>query len=93
MLEKEIEKKLVNDVKAKGGIAFKFVPVSLNGIPDRLVLLPKGKIAFVELKAPGKDLRVLQKKRKRQLEKLGFLVFKVDSKEQIGGIIDEILSS
>ena len=60
---------------------------------DRLVLLPGGKIAFIELKAPGKQLRPLQVRRKRQLEALGFLVYCIDSPDQIGGIIDEIQSS
>lgn len=93
MRESTIERKLYNEVKAHGGMALKFVSPTLDGVPDRIVLLPKGKMAFIELKAPGKPLRPLQARRKRQLEALGFLVFKVDHIEQIGGIIDEILSS
>ena len=53
----------------------------------------KGKIAFIELKAPGKALRPLQIRRKQQLEALGFPVYCIDSPEQIGGILDEIQSS
>lgn len=93
MLEKTIEKKLFDETKARGGIAFKFSPLGINGIPDRIVLLPKAKIGFVELKAPGKPLRELQKKRKRQIEALGFLVFKVDSVAQIRSVLDEIQGS
>ena len=55
-------------------------------------MLPGGKAAFVELKAPGKRLRPLQEKRKRQLEGLGFPVYVVDGVEQIGGVLDEICS-
>ena len=51
------------------------------------------KMAFVELKAPGKALRPLQVKRKEQLEGLGFSVYVVDDKAQIGGILDEIQST
>lgn len=80
-------------VKNLGGIAPKFVSPGFDGMPDRLVLLPHGKLAFVELKAPGKKLRPLQKKRKRQLEGLGFSVYVIDSPEQIGEILDEIQSS
>ncbi len=54
----------------------------MAGVPDRLVLLPKGKIYFVELKAPGKKLRPLQLKRKEQLESLGFKVYVIDSYEK-----------
>ena len=83
MRESKIERALVNAVKKQGGMAFKFTSQTMNGVPDRLVLLPGGQIGFVELKAPGKQLRLLQKKRKAQLEALGFHVFVVDRPEQI----------
>ena len=90
MREKTIETKLVKAVKEKGGIAPKFVSPGLDGVPDRLVLLPGGKIAFIELKATGKKLRPLQVRRKSQLEKLGFSVYCIDRADQIGGILDAI---
>ena len=93
MNEKFIEKKLVTAVKNMGGLSPKFVSPGLDGVPDRIVLLPHGKIGFIELKAPGKDMRPLQVWRKRQLESLGFQVYCIDSVEQIGVILDEILSS
>lgn len=93
MREKTIEKKLVQAVKSMGGLAPKFTSPGLDGVPDRLVLLPSGKISFIELKAPGKMLRPLQVRRKRQLEALGFSVYCINSAEQIGGILDEIQSS
>ncbi|MGD9568817.1 MAG: VRR-NUC domain-containing protein [Sedimentibacter sp.] len=62
-------------------------------MPDRLVLLPRGKIAFIELKAPGKKLRPIQEKRKRQIEALGFLIFLIDNIDQIGGMLSEIQTS
>ena len=93
MTEKQIEQKLVKAVKARGGIAPKFSSPGFDGVPDRIVLLPRGRIAFVELKAKGRKMRPLQVRRKRQLESLGFLVYCIDSTEQIGGILDEIQSS
>jgi len=93
MLEKYIEKKLVEAVKRMGGIAAKFVSPGLDGMPDRLVLLPNGKITFVELKAPGKKPRPLQIRRIKQLQELGFACYVIDNDEQIGGILDEIQSS
>ena len=93
MTEKYIEQKLVRVVKERGGIAPKFVSPGLDGVPDRIVLLPMGRMAFVELKAPGKKMRPLQVKRKTQLEALGFLVYCIDGVEQIGGVLDEIQSS
>jgi len=90
MLERKIEKYLVEEVKRRGGSALKFISPGYDGVPDRVVLLPKGKIAFVELKAPGKILRPLQMKRKKDFEELGQRVFVVDQVELIGGILDEI---
>ena len=91
--ERDIEQKLVKAVKARGGLAPKFVSPGFDGVPDRIVLLPHGRIAFMELKANGRKLRPLQVKRKRQLESLGFSVYCIDDPEQIGGILDEIQSS
>ena len=90
MREKNIESKLSAEVRKLGGIAPKFVSPGLDGVPDRLILLPGGKVAFAELKAPGKKLRPLQSVRKRQLEVLGFRVYVIDSTEQIGGVLNEL---
>ena len=90
MREKEIEQKLVDTVKKHGGICPKFVSPGFSGMPDRIVLLPKGKFAFVELKAPNKKQRPLQVARHKLLMGLGFRVYVIDGIEQIGGIIDEI---
>ena len=90
MREKEIEKKLTQAVKCRGGICPKFISPGYDGVPDRIVLFPGGRITFVEVKAPGKALRPLQVRRKRQLELLGFKVYVLDAAEQIGGILKAI---
>ena len=92
-MERHIEQKLTRAVKSAGGLAMKFVSPGFSGVPDRVVLLPGGRFAFIELKAPGKKMRPLQVKRKRQLEALGFSVYCIDNTEMIGGVLDEILSS
>ena len=90
MRENQIEAKLKQMVEKQGGIAPKFVSPGLSGMPDRLVLLPGGHMAFVEVKAPGKVPRPLQEARHRMLRKLGFKVYVLDDVGQIGGILDEI---
>lgn len=90
MLEKKVEEKLMKDVKAYGGICPKLVSPGMDGMPDRMALLPGGRIGFVEVKAPGKKPRKLQLLRHRILERLGFKVFILDGTEQIPRIIDEI---
>ena len=92
MQEKNVEQQLVRAVKAMGGFSPKLVSPGMDGMPDRLVLFPSGKLAFVEMKALGMQMRPLQVRRKRQLEALGFRVYCVDRLEQIGGVLDEICS-
>ena len=90
MREKAIEQKLVSAVRRSGGIAPKLVSPGFDGMPDRMVLMPGGHIALVEVKAPGEKPRPLQLSRHRLLRRLGFRVYVLDGAEQIGGIIDEI---
>lgn len=90
MLEKNIEKELRQAVIKNGGLCLKFVSPSMAGVPDRLVLMPYGKLGFVEVKQKGKKPRPLQLMRLKQLTKLGYPCFVLDEVEQIGGIIDAI---
>lgn len=92
MREKTLEALLVQIVKSMGGLAPKFVSPGFDGMPDRIVLLPHSKIAFIEVKAHGKKQRPLQVRRKSQLESLGFSVYCLDDAAQIGGMLDEIQS-
>ena len=93
MREREIEQKFTQAVKKRGGLALKFMSPGYDGMPDRLALLPDGKMGFVEVKAPGKVPRPLQRQRHRLLRELGFQVYVLDDKSQIGGIIDDIQST
>lgn len=90
MREKVIEQKLAAEVKKVGGICPKWISPGFDGVPDRIVLMPGGKIAFVEVKAPGEKPRPLQLSRHELLRQLGFKVFVLDNVEKIGGMIDEI---
>lgn len=87
MRESKVEQFFVDAVKKAGGLALKFTSQSMNGVPDRLVLLPGGKAAFVELKAPGKQMRPQQRKRRKQLMALGFPVLCVDRMEQTAPVM------
>ena len=90
MREKEIEQKLMRKVKKRGGICPKFISPGYDGMPDRLVLMPGGKMAFVELKAPGRKPRPLQIARHEKLRSLGFRVYVIDEEDQIEKVLDEI---
>ncbi len=88
--EKTIEQKLVKAVKAAGGIAPKFTSPGFAGMPDRIIILPGGKMGFVEVKAPGKKPRPLQEARHNLLQEMGCKVYVIDGVEQIGSVLDEI---
>ena len=90
MRETTVEQKLVSAVKKAGGTCPKWVAPGFDGVPDRIVMFPGGRIAFVEVKAPGEKPRPLQAARHELLRRLGFRVYILDEIEKIGGIIDEI---
>lgn len=92
MREKEIEVYLRDQVKKHGGKAYKFESPGNDGVPDRLVIFPKNRIYFVELKAPGKKPRPLQIKQITVLSSLGCDVRVIDSKEQVDEFIMEATS-
>ena len=90
MNEKEVEQRLVAAVKAAGGWCPKFVSPGTNGMPDRVILIPGGRIAFVEVKAPGRKPRKLQIRRHIRLRTLGFRVYVLDDPDEIPEILADI---
>lgn len=90
MREKQIEQKLVLAVKRCGDICPKFVSPGFDGMPDRIILLPGGRLGFAEVKAPGRKPRPLQETRHGLLRRLGFKVYVLDDEKQIGEILREI---
>lgn len=90
MREKTLERKLVEAVKEMGGIAPKFISPGFDGMPDRLVLLPLGRIAFLEAKRHGEKPRPLQEARHGMLRRLGFQVYVLDDAAQISEILKQM---
>lgn len=91
MRERDIEIYLRDQVKKIHGRAYKFESPGNSGVPDRIVLLPGGRIYFVELKAPGKKSRPLQIAQQRKIESLGFTVLEIDSLEGVNDFISKVV--
>ncbi|CDM90233.1 VRR-NUC domain-containing protein [Xenorhabdus bovienii] len=78
--ESVIENHLVKEIKKAGGIAYKFVSPGRRSVPDRICVLPGGRILFVECKAPGEKPRPDQIREHERLRALGCEVVILDSK-------------
>ena len=89
-LEQALERKLRLEVKARGGLALKFVSPGRVGVPDRLVLIPEGRVYFVELKAPGKSMSPKQVKIATVFGQLGHQVWVLDRLEKVEVFIKEV---
>lgn len=90
MRESTLERRLVREIKRIGGLAPKWTAPGTRGVPDRIVILPNGIVAFVEMKAPGKNLTPLQERWAAILRDLGHRVYKLDSVEAIDRFIAEV---
>ena len=68
--ERQIEKRVGEYVKAKHGQWIKLT--GTKGIPDRMILLPQGKVGFIEMKRPGNKTSDMQDIWLERLRALGF---------------------
>lgn len=92
MRERDIEARLRDKVRAAGGKAYKLESPGNNGMPDRMVCMPGGRIVFVELKAPGGTSTPLQYARQAELRALGNVVYAdVDSFGKVDAIVRELM--
>lgn len=89
MREQNIEKYLKEEVRKRKGLCLKFISPTLSGVPDRIVLLPKGRIFFVELKAPNRKAQPHQQRVHKLFESLGVRVYVADSKQAVKEILED----
>lgn len=90
--ENTVEAYLCAQVKRLRGLCIKLNPFGMRGIPDRLVLLPEGRVGFVELKRPvGGVFEPLQERWHLKLRNLGFLVYVCNTKASVDDALKEML--
>lgn len=88
MRESDVERKFVRKLKEAGCLPLKFVSPGYTGVPDRIILIPGGSVAFAELKAPGEKERPRQRYVQGIMRKLGCVVFSaVDSDEKTAEVV------
>ena len=88
--EKYLEKKLREEIKLRGGIALKFTSPYVTGIPDRIVLMPNGKIYFIELKSKSKKPTEIQKHMIEKISNLSFYVKVIDDINNLNSFLEFI---
>lgn len=87
--EREIEKRLVDGVKSRGGHAIKLSP-TLKGLPDRLLILQGGKTLFVELKQPDGRVASIQRYWQKRLQQMGHDSRIISSTAEVDALLEEI---
>ena len=87
--EKDLERKLNSEIKRLGGLSIKLLAAHFIGLPDRLCLLPGGRLFFSEIKTTGRKLRRIQQVVILKLENLGFDVYVIDKTEDVKQIISK----
>lgn len=90
MREAGLEQRLRREIEKRGGLARKLVTPGAAGAQDRLILMPGGRVWFVELKAPGRCPRPLQLHRAEELRRLGFEVRVISSFAELERFLAEV---
>lgn len=87
--EQRLEQKIVSYVKAKNGMCFKWVSPGFTGVPDRIAVMPGGRIVFIEVKRPDGKGKVSKRQQRvgDQLRALGCTVLVADKMEDLDGYI------
>lgn len=89
MREASVERKIVNAIKNKGGLCLKWVSPGFTGVPDRIAILPCGRILFIEVKRPDHKGRLAERQKRvgDLLRRLGCTVITAESLEDLDGYI------
>ena len=90
MRERDIEQRLVREVRKRGGEAFKWTSPGNDGVPDRIVMMPGGLLLFVELKADRGQLSPVQKAQIRRIQKLGQEVRVIQGMDELEEFLHEV---
>ena len=89
--EKSLEAELRERCKALGWMCVKLTSQYQRGLPDRLILMPGGRVYFAEIKTTGKKPTALQRVTHERLRALGYRVEVVDTSESLDNLIVELL--
>lgn len=90
MRERDIEKRLVCKIREMGGEVYKWVSPGNSGVPDRIVMLPGGRVIFVELKTDGGSPSPIQREQMRKIRRTGCRVELIRGMDELEEFLDEV---
>jgi len=91
--EKDIERRLAEQTRARKGMCIKLLSMHIKGLPDRMCLFPKGRIVFVELKTTGQKPKPMQLYIHERIRELGFRVEVIDTLKGVDELINEMTNA
>lgn len=83
MRERDIERKLTHEVEKRGGLSFKWTSPGQTGVPDRIVILPGGRIWFAELKTDTGRTTAVQEYQQKRLRDAGCNVITIHGEKEL----------
>ncbi len=89
--ERDVERYFKAQLEKRGALVFKFVSPGQIGVPDRVVLLPGGRVVFAEMKAPRAKPRPLQRAVFSRMARAGHPVYIIDSREAVKKFVEEVM--
>ena len=88
--EKQLEKYLRLRIEERGGVCLKFVSPGQDGVPDRVVVMPGGRVYFVELKTQTGKLSRIQKYQLKRLCDLHQICSVIYGKEGVKAFLRDV---
>ena len=92
MLEKQIEAKVCDYAKTKGLLVYKFTSPARMAVPDRMFILPNGKVFFVEFKRTGMKATPAQLREHERLRASNVPAFVIDNVNDGKKLLDEMVN-
>ena len=86
--EAAVEAKLRDEMTRRGCLCYKWVSPGNTGVPDRIIITPRGDVILVELKTERGRLSAVQKAQIRQLRAHGIETWVLYGAEDVARFIE-----
>ena len=89
--ESDIESKMRSKLRQAGMGFYKFTSPGTSGVPDRIVLVPGGRVIFVELKTKEGRLSDIQKVTQAKMRRQGAEIYTLYGWEDVEHFMQTVL--